>query len=175
MATLGDAEDRGAPGERSPERAPAATQAPAGLVDVERRGGADVAEQVLVGLVEGQGHALQDRLDGACGDARSEELAKELCGVAPRDAVPDREGGDGRLQAWAESSPRNIDRQRGARHGAALRAAQALQAVLADDDGDRRQLRDLMARRLADGARLRLAEAADLAEGARVLPRHPHR
>jgi hypothetical protein len=40
--------------------------------------------------------------------------------------------------------------------------------MLAEDDGDRGQLRDLMARRLADGATLRLAEA--VAAGAALGP-----
>jgi hypothetical protein len=105
------------------KRALAAAQAPAGLVDVERRRGADVPEEVLVGLVEGQGRALQDRLEEARGEARSEELAQKLCGVAPRDAVPDREGGDRRLEARAEGSRRHLGRQFGARGGAAVRAA----------------------------------------------------
>ncbi len=168
MTTLGDAEDRGAAGERPLKRAPAAAQAPAGLVNVDGRGGADVAEEVLVGLVEGQGHALQDRRDRACGEARSEELAQKLCGVAPGDAVAHREGGDRRLQARAEGSPGNVDRQLGARYGAALRAAQPLQAMLAEDDRGRRQLRDLMARGLANGATLCLAES--VAAGAALGP-----
>ena len=70
MTIRGDAKDRGAGGEHAPERAPAAAQAPAGLVDVERRGAADVAEQILVGLVERRGRALQDRLHGAGRRAR---------------------------------------------------------------------------------------------------------
>jgi hypothetical protein len=131
VATLGDAKDRLLPGERSPERALAAAQAPAGLVHVERRGGADVPEEVLVGLVEGPGHALQDGLDGACRDARSEELAQKLCGVAPRDAVPDREGGDGRRQARAEGAGWDLGRRLCPGGAAADRAAQALQAMLA--------------------------------------------
>ena len=101
------------------------------LVDVDGRRGADVPDQVLVGLVEGRDGALQDGLDRARADARSEELTDELDRVTPRDAVPDREGGDGRLQARAEGARRHPGRQRGARHGAALRAAQALQAMLA--------------------------------------------
>jgi len=137
------------------------------FLDVERRGGADVAEEVLVGFVEGQGHALQDRLDGACADARSEELAQELCGVAPRDAVAYREGGDRRLKTRAEGAGWDLGRQLCPRGAAALRAAQALQAMLAEDDRDRRQLRDLVARRRPDGATLRLAEtvAAGAARG----------
>ena len=113
------------------KRTLAAAQAPAGLVDVDGGGGADVAEEVLIGLVESQGGALQDRLNGARGDARSEELAEKLCGVTARDAVPDREDGDRRLQARTEGSRRHVGGQRGARRGAALRAAQALQAMLA--------------------------------------------
>src|SRR5450756_1178882 len=140
------------------KRAPAAAQAPAGLVNVDGRGGADVAEEVLVGLVEGPGHALQDRRDRACGEARSEELAQKLCGVAPGDAVAHREGGDRRLEARAEGSRRHSGGQLGARYGAALRAAQALQAMLAEDDRGRRQLRDLMARGRPERRALSAAE-----------------
>src|SRR5450830_1574279 len=167
VAIGSDAKDRGAKGERPPERAPAAAQAPAGLVNVDGRGGADVAEEVLVGLVEGPGHALQDRRDRACGEARSEELAQKLCGVAPRDAVAHREGGDRRLQARAEGSRRHSGGQLGARRGAALRAAQALQAMLAEEHRGRRQLRDLMARGRPARRALRAAEhvAAAAASG----------
>src|SRR5450756_3251247 len=133
--------------------------APAGLVDVKRRGGADLAEQVLVGLVEGQGRALQDRLDRARGDAGSEQLTHKLDRVTARDAVSDREAGDRCLEARAEGSPRHVGRQLGARRGAALRAAQALQAMLAEEHRGRRQLHDLMARGLANGATLCLAES----------------
>src|SRR5664280_1078352 len=82
----------------------------------------------------GGARAADDGLDGTARELGAEELAQKLCGVAPGDAVPDREGGDRRLQARAEGSRRYVDRQLGARHGAALRAAQALQAVLAEDD-----------------------------------------
>jgi len=158
VATLGAAEERGAKGERPPERAPAAAQAPAGLVDVERRRGADVPEEVLVGLVEGQGRVLHDGVDRAGRELGAEELPQKLCGVAPRDAVAHREGGDGRLQARAEGSRRHSGGQLGARRGAALRAAQALQAMLAEDDRRRRQLRDLMARGRPERRALRRAE-----------------
>src|SRR5450759_5380429 len=77
---------------------------------------------------------------------------------ATRDAVPDREGGDRRLEARAEGSRRHSGEQRGARRGAALRAAQALQAMLAEDDRRRRQLRDLMARGRPERRALRGAE-----------------
>src|SRR5665647_2283997 len=115
VAIGSDAKDRGAAGERPPERALAAAQAPAGLVDVERRGGADVPEQVLVGFVEGPGHALHDGVDRAGREFGAEELPQKLCGVAPRDAVAHREGGDRRLQARAEGSRRHSGGQLGAR------------------------------------------------------------
>jgi len=85
-----------------------------------------VAEEVLVGLVEGPGHALQDRRDRACGEARSEELSDELDRVAARDAVPDREGDDRRLEARAEGAGWDLGRQLCPRGAAARRAAQAL-------------------------------------------------
>src|SRR5450756_2321623 len=173
VATLGDAEDGGAARERPPERALAAAQAPAGLVDVDGRRGAHVAEQVFVGLLQSGARAADDGLDGTARELGAEELAKELCGIAARDAIAYCEGGDGRLEARAEGARRHPGRQRGARHGAALRAAQALQAMLAEDDGDRRQLRDLMARRRADGATLRLAAA--VAAGAARGPVLDHR
>src|SRR5665648_362454 len=158
VAIGSDAKDRGAKGERPPERALAAAQAPAGLVDVERRGGAHVPEQVLVGFVEGPGHALHDGVDRAAREFGAEELPQKLCGVAPRDAVAHREGGDRRLQARAEGSRRHSGGQLGARLQAALRAAQALQAMLAEDDRRRRQLRDLMARGRPERRALRGAE-----------------
>ena len=155
------------------KRAPAAAQAPAGLVNVDGRGGADVAEEVLVGLVEGQRRALHDGVDRAGRERGAEQLAQKLCSVAPRDAVAHRKGGDGRLEARAEGSRRHSGGQRGARHGAALRAAQALQAMLAEDDRGRRQLSELMARGRADGATLRRAEA--VAAGAARGPVLDHR
>ena len=173
MAIGGDAKDRGAARERPPEGALAAAQAPAGLIDVERRRGTDVAEQFLVGLLQGGAHAADDGLNGAARDLGAEELAGKLCCVAARDAVPDREAGDRRLQARAEGARLHIGRQRGARHGAAVRAAQALQAMLTEDDRDRGQLRDLVTRRLADGPPLRLAEA--VAAGAARRPVVDHR
>ena len=127
-------------------------------VDVERRGGAHVPEEVLVGFVEGPGRALHDGVDRAGRELGAEELAQKLCGVAPGDAVPDREGGDRRLQARAEGAGWDLGRQLCPRHGAALRAAQALQAMLAEEHRGRRQLRDLMARGLPARRALRGAE-----------------
>ena len=68
VAVGGDAKERRTRGEGAPERALAAAQAPAGLIDVERRGGADVAEQVLVGLLKRRGRPPHDRVDRAGGE-----------------------------------------------------------------------------------------------------------
>jgi hypothetical protein len=46
VAVGGDAKDGGPPGESAPQGALAAAGAPAGLIDVDRRGGADVVEQL---------------------------------------------------------------------------------------------------------------------------------
>jgi len=78
-----------------------------------------------------------DDVDRAGGDAGSEELAQQLHGVAAGDAIAHREGGDRRLQARAEGTRRHLGRKPGARDGPAVRAAQALQAVLAQGDRDR--------------------------------------
>jgi hypothetical protein len=101
------------------------------FLDVERRGGAQVAEQVLVGLLQGGARAADDGLDGTARELGAEELAQELCGVASRDAVAHREGGDRRLQARAEGAGWDLGRQLCPRGAAAVRAAQALQAMLA--------------------------------------------
>jgi hypothetical protein len=76
---------------------------------------------------------------------RSKEFAQELCGVAPRDAVPDRERGHRRLQARAEGSWGNSGWQRGARLASTLRTTQAMQAVLGHRDRDGGQFGHLVA------------------------------
>ena len=121
-------------------------------------------EEVLVGLIEGQRRALHDGVDRAARERGAEQLAQKLCSVATGDAVPDREGGDRRLEARAEGSRRRSGGQRGARRGAALRAAQALQAMLAEEHRGRRQLSELMARGLP--ARRALRRAEDVAAAA---------
>ena len=65
VAVGGDAEERRPLGERTPERAPAAAQAPAGLVDVDGRGGADVVEKPGMRLRERLARPLHNRVDGA--------------------------------------------------------------------------------------------------------------
>src|SRR5450756_467228 len=140
------------------KRALAAAQAPAGLVDVDGRGGADLVCKLSVGLCERLARVLHDGVDRARRERGAKQLAQELCGIAPGDAVSDGEGGDRRLEARAEGSRRHPGRQLGARGGAAVRAAQPLQPMLAEDDRGRRQLRDLMARGLPDRLALRRAE-----------------
>ena len=90
-------------------------------------------EQTVVGDGQRLPGALQDRLDRARGDARSEEFTDELDRVTVRDAVPNREGGDRRLQARAEGAGRDLGRQLCPRGAAAVGAAQALEPVLAKD------------------------------------------
>src|SRR5450759_5969300 len=80
-------------------------------VDVERRGGAHVAEQVFVGLLQSGARAADDGLDGTARERGAEELAKELCGIAARDAIAYCEGDDGRLEARAEGARRHPGRQ----------------------------------------------------------------
>jgi hypothetical protein len=129
------------------------------FLDVDGRGLADVAQQIRVGFVERLSGAADDAVNGAARELGAEELAQQLDGVAAGDTVTDGEGGHGRLQARPESSPGNVGRQLCSCGTAALRAAQALQAVLVEEDRDRGQLRDLVAGGLPDGVALRLAEA----------------
>ena len=138
------------------------------FLDVDGRGAADLVCKRSVGLRERLARVLHDGVDRARREFGAEQLAQQLCGVAPRDAVPEREGGDRRLQARAAGSRRHAGRQFGAHGGAAVGATQPLPAMLAEDDRDRRQLRDLVARRLANGAALCLAEA--VAAGATLGP-----
>jgi len=123
VATLGDAEERLLPAEHAPQRAPLAGRAPTGLVDVDGGRGAHVIAKPGVRLLERGARTLHDGIDRSARETATEELAHELRSVAPRDAVPDREGGDRRLEARAEGSRRHLGRQFGARRGAAVRAA----------------------------------------------------
>ena len=137
VAVGGDAEDRRARGERSPERAPVAARPPAGLIDVEYRGGAALAQQLPVGHRKRRRRALQDGIDRAGAEPGAEQLTGQLDRVPAGDAVAHDQGGDRRLEARAEGTRRHLGRKVGARDGPAVRAAQALQAVLAQDDRDR--------------------------------------
>jgi len=122
VATLGDAKERLLPAEHAPERAPLAGRAPAGLVDVDGGRGAHVIAKPGVRLLERGARTLHDGIDRAGRELGTEELAHELRSVAPRDAVPDRQGDDRRLEARAEGSRRHLGRKLGARGGAAVRA-----------------------------------------------------
>src|SRR6266511_1376102 len=88
--------------------------------------------------------ALHDRVDGAGRKLDTEQLARELGAVATGDAVSDRERGDRCLQPRPERAPCNLGGTLGARLPPAVRASEPVQAVLADDDRDRRQLGDLV-------------------------------
>jgi len=70
--------------------------------------------QQQVGLRQRLARALHDRVDRAGRKLATKELAHKLGGVAAGDAVSDREGGDGRLQAGAEGAAGNLGRQLGA-------------------------------------------------------------
>src|SRR5450759_199931 len=105
------------------KRAPPPGGAPTGLLDVDGGRGAHVIAKPGVRLLERGARSLHDGIDRSARETATEELARELRSVAPRDAVSYREGDDRRLQARAEGSPRHLDRQFGARRGAALRAA----------------------------------------------------
>src|SRR5665648_1274179 len=132
------------------KRALAAAQAPAGLINVDGRGGADLVCKMSVGLCERLARVLHDGVDRAARERGAEQLAKKLCGVAPGDAVAHRECGDRRLEARAEGSRRHPGRQLCPRLGGTSGAAQPVQAVLAHPHGDRGQLADLMALRRGD-------------------------
>src|SRR5665648_1056966 len=95
----------------APENSSPSSRQPA-LVDVDGRRGAHVAEQVFVGLLQSGARAADDGLDGTARELGAEELAKELCGIAARDAIAYCEGGDGRLEARAEGARRHPGRQR---------------------------------------------------------------
>ncbi len=88
---------------------------------------------------------LHDRVDRAAREPAAEELPAQLDRVAAGDAVPDRQGGDGRLEAGTEGAAGNAGRQLGARLCGTGRAAQPVQAMLAQRDRDRWQLSDLVA------------------------------
>jgi hypothetical protein len=85
----------------APERAPLAARAPAGLVDVEGGGGADLGCKLGVGLLGCLARALHDRVDRAGRESGTKELTHELARVPARDAVSDRQGRDCRLQTGA--------------------------------------------------------------------------
>lgn len=134
-------------GESGPERAPLAGRPPAGLVDVERGGRADLRCKLGVGLFERLARALHDRVDRADREIGAEQLTHEPARVPARNTVPDRERRDCCLQARAKGAPRQLGRQLGARLGGAPGAAQTVEAVLGYRDRERWQLAELVALR----------------------------
>ncbi len=94
MTAGGDPEDGRLCGQRAPERTPLAGCAPAGLVDVDGRSGADLLGKLGVRRCERRADTLHDRVDGAGRKLDAEQLAHELGAVAARDAVADCERRD---------------------------------------------------------------------------------
>jgi hypothetical protein len=104
VATRGNAKDGGPPDESAPQSALVAPSAPAGLIDVDRRSGADEVEQFFVGQTQRRRCAPENGIDRAGAQMGAKELAHQFDGVAAGDAVdagrvlgPKRGGGVARL------------------------------------------------------------------------------
>ena len=91
--------------------------------------------------------ALDDRVHRPGRDLDPEQLPGELGRVTTRHAVAHRERDDRCLEQRPERQPR-LGGRLGRGHGRALRAAHPVQPMLAHPYRDRRQLRQLMPRRL---------------------------
>src|SRR6266498_651435 len=130
--------------EGAPECARLAGEVPAGLIDVECRRCARLLEQLLVDRRQRLAGAGEDRVDRPDRDWATEQLLQQLDKLAAGKTIADRESGDRRLQLRAETAARNTRRQLGTHRATAVRAADALQAMLADLDRKRRQLRHLV-------------------------------
>jgi hypothetical protein len=148
VTTGGDCEDRDLLAERAPERALAALQPPAGLIDVQCSGAAHPVEQPLVGLLERVAGSGEDRVDRTARDAGAEELLAALDQVTTRDTVANRQCHDRRLEARPERGAGNLSRQLTSALATAAGAAHTLAAMLSDAHRDLRQLLNLMTRRL---------------------------
>src|SRR6266536_6436971 len=144
--------------EGAPERARLAAQVPAGLVDVERRRCTGPLEQLVVDRRQRLGGAGEDRVDRPDCDRAAKQLLHQLNDLSTRKTVANRQGCDRRLQLRTETGARNTGWQLGTHRAAAVRAANALQAMLADLDRKRRQLRHLVPRRRTTRLTLILAE-----------------
>ena len=112
--------------------------------------------------------AREDRIDRAGRDPRGKELFGQLHHIAAGDAVAHRQRHDRSLQAGAERAARHLGRQLATRRATAPRAAHVLAAMLDHPDRDRRQLFDLVTRRLTRG--LALVDREDVAAGAALGP-----
>ncbi len=144
--------------EGTPERARLTAQVPAGLVDVERGGITCPLEQLVVDRLERLGRASEDRVDRPDRERAAEQLLHQLDQLPARKTIPNRERRDRRLQLRTEAAARDTRRQLSSNRAAARWAAEPLQAVLADLDRERRQLRDLMPRRCRNGLTLVVGE-----------------
>src|SRR6266571_3744330 len=133
--------------EGAPERARLAAQVPAGLVDVERASRTGPLEQLVVDRCQRLGGAGEDRVDRPDCDRAAKQLLHQLNDLSTRKTVANRQGCDRRLQLRTETAARNAGRQLGTHRSAAVGAADALQAMLADLARQRRQLRHLVPRR----------------------------
>jgi hypothetical protein len=97
------------------------------------------------------------------------QLLAQLDGVAPRDPVAHRQRDDSSLQPRPERARGNLRGQLAGAPGAAVRAAHALAAMLAHMDRHRRQLLDLVARRLTGRDPVGLAEDVPARTGGRPV------
>jgi hypothetical protein len=144
--------------EGAPERTRLTAQVPAGLIDVERARRTRLLEQLVVDRLQRLGGAGEDRVDRPDRDRTAEQLLHQLDQLPSGETVSDRERGARRLQLRPEAAARNARRQLSADRAAAVGTAKPLQAVLADLDRKRRQLRHLMPRRLPSRRALTLPE-----------------
>jgi hypothetical protein len=142
----------------APQRAVAAGGLPAGIVDVDHRRRPDLPLEPGVRAGERLAGPLDDRVDRAGRQLDPEQLPGELGRVAARDTVADGEGHDRGLQPRPERRAGHTGWKLGPRLGGADRAAQPVQAVLADPHRHRRQLGDLVPRSLSSINALPLGE-----------------
>jgi hypothetical protein len=136
--------------EHSPQRTTLPGGTPARLVHVQRLGGAQPAKKIIMGLGQRRSGPGEDRVHRARADASAKQLFDELDGVLPGNPVAHRQRRHGPFKARTEGTARRLLGQRRTRAYSTRGAAQTLAPVLGHPDGDRRQLFDLVTRRLAD-------------------------
>jgi hypothetical protein len=124
--------------EHSPQRATLPGSAPARLVHVQRPGGAQPAEKIIVGVGQRRRGPGEDRVHRARADPGAEQLFDELDSVTAGDAVADRQRRYRRFKARPERAASHLLGQCGARAPAALRVVHSLSTILAHLDVDRR-------------------------------------
>ena len=104
--------------------------------------------------------AVDDRVHRPSRDLDAEQLPRQLGRVPARDTIADGERHDRRLQARPERRPWHPAGKLGPRPAGACGAAHSMQPVLGHPDCDRRQLGDLVPRRLRRLDQLPLGEQA---------------